>query len=59
MEVVEAVLTFADFEAADEVFLSGNMNKITPVTAFEDTSYQAGPVTSRVRDLYWDWALSA
>jgi branched-chain amino acid aminotransferase len=59
MEVVETVLTFADFEAADEVFLSGNMNKITPVTAFEDTSYQAGPVTSRVRDLYWDWALSA
>ncbi len=59
MEVVEAVLTFADFEAADEVFLSGNMNKITPVTAFEDTSYQAGPVTSRVRDLYWDWALGA
>ncbi len=59
MEVVETVLTFADFEAADEVFLSGNMNKITPVTAFEDTSYQAGPVTSRVRDLYWDWALGA
>ena len=40
-------------------FMTGNMNKITPVTAFEDTSYQAGPVTSRVRDLYWDWALSA
>ncbi|EBA08263.1 branched-chain amino acid aminotransferase [Sagittula stellata] len=59
IEVVETVLTFADFDAADEVFLSGNMNKITPVTAFEDMSYQAGPVTARVRDLYWDWALSA
>ena len=56
MEVHEAVLSFADFEAADEVFLSGNMNKVTPVTAFEDVSYQVGPVTRRVRELYWDWA---
>ncbi|MEO0866286.1 MAG: aminotransferase class IV, partial [Pseudomonadota bacterium] len=56
MEVVETVLTFDDFEAADEVFLSGNMMKVTPVTAFEDTSYQMGPVTRRVREMYWDWA---
>lgn len=59
MEVVEQVLSFADFEAADEVFMSGNMSKVTPVTGFEDTSYQVGPVTRRVREMYWDWALSA
>ena len=59
MEVVEAVLTFADFHGADEVFLSGNFAKVTPVTAFDDTHYQIGPVTRRVRDLYWDWAHSA
>ncbi|MCR8725977.1 branched-chain amino acid aminotransferase [Frigidibacter sp. ROC022] len=58
MEVVETVLTFDDFRAADEVFLSGNMNKVTPVTAFEDRSYQIGPVTRRARELYWDWAAS-
>ncbi len=58
-EVVETVLTFDDFHAADEVFLSGNMNKVTPVTAFDDTQYQVGPLTRRVRDLYWDWARSA
>ncbi len=56
MEVVETVLGFDDFEAADEVFLSGNMMKVTPVTGFEDTSYQIGPVTRRVREMYWDWA---
>lgn len=56
IEVRECVLGFEDFETADEVFLSGNMNKVTPVTAFEDTQYQAGPITRRVRDLYWDWA---
>ncbi|MFW2588819.1 branched-chain amino acid aminotransferase [Sagittula sp. SSi028] len=54
----ETVLTYADFEQADEVFLTGNMNKITPVTGFEDVTYQVGPVTRRARDLYWDWALS-
>jgi len=52
----EAVLTFADFEQADEVFLTGNMSKITPVKAFEDTSYQVGPVARRLREMYWDWA---
>jgi len=58
MEVVEKVLTFADFEDADEVFMSGNMMKVTPVSGFEETSYQIGPVTRRVREMYWDWAAS-
>ncbi len=57
-KVHEKVLTFADFEAADEVFLTGNMSKITPVTAFEDRQYQIGPVTRRLREMYWDWAAS-
>lgn len=56
IEVVESVLSFEDFHAADEVFLSGNFSKITPVKAFDDTQYQIGPVTRRVRELYWDWA---
>ncbi|KIC51238.1 branched-chain amino acid aminotransferase [Tateyamaria sp. ANG-S1] len=58
IEVVEKVLSFADFEDADEVFMSGNMMKVTPVSAFEDTSYQVGPITRRVREMYWDWAAS-
>lgn len=57
-KVHETVLSFADFEAADEVFLSGNMNKVTPVVGFEDISFQVGPVTRRVREMYWDWAHS-
>ena len=58
MNVHETVLSFEDFHEADEVFLSGNMSKITPVTAFDDTNYQVGPVTHRARELYWDWAAS-
>lgn len=58
MTVNETVLTFEDFHDADEVFLSGNMSKVTPVTGFDDTQYQVGPVTRRVREMYWDWAAS-
>ncbi|UWQ92220.1 branched-chain amino acid aminotransferase [Rhodobacteraceae bacterium M382] len=56
--VHESVLTFQDFQDADEIFLSGNMSKVTPVTAFDDTQYQVGPITRRVREMYWDWAAS-
>jgi branched-chain amino acid aminotransferase len=58
-QVHETVLSFRDFEEADEVFMSGNMNKVTPVTAFEERKYQVGPVTRKVREMYWDWAASA
>ncbi|MFP5508154.1 MAG: branched-chain amino acid aminotransferase [Alphaproteobacteria bacterium] len=58
-DVREAVLSFEDFHAADEVFLSGNMSKVTPVTAFDDTAYAVGPITQRARQLYWEWAATA
>ncbi|MEM6587548.1 MAG: branched-chain amino acid aminotransferase [Pseudomonadota bacterium] len=56
--VYETVMSFDDFHDADEVFLSGNMMKVTPITSFDDTNYQIGPLTRRVREMYWDWALS-
>ena len=56
--VTETVLSVEDFETADEVFISGNMTKVMPVTAFEDVSYQSGPIARQVREMYWDWALS-
>ncbi len=56
--VHEKTMSFEDFHDADEIFLSGNMMKVTPITAFDDTNYQIGPVTRRVRDMYWDWANS-
>lgn len=59
VDVIEKVLGFDDFQDADEIFATGNMNKITPVTAFDDTRYQVGPVARRARALYWDWARSA
>lgn len=59
VKVHEAVLSFQDFHEADEIFMSGNMNKVTPVTALDDTQFQIGPIARKARALYWDWAASA
>lgn len=58
VEVHESVLTPADFLAADEVFLSGNIAKVTPVSRYEATEYGVGAMSMKVRDLYFDWAHS-
>ncbi|QFT71690.1 branched-chain amino acid aminotransferase [Ruegeria sp. THAF33] len=58
VKVHETVLSFEDFHEADEVFMSGNMSKVTPVTALEETQFQVGPIARRARALYWDWAAS-
>ena len=54
--VEECTLGFEDFEAADEVFLSGNISKITPISKIENREFAIGPVTKRARELYWQWA---
>ena len=59
IEVRETVLTFADFEAADEVFLSGNFAKVTSVARLDDTTYRSRRMTDPVRALYMAWATSA
>ena len=45
-----------DFRGADEVFMSGNISKVTPVTRFDDVEYGAGKVAPRAREIYWQWA---
>ena len=60
VEVRECVLSLDDFRQADEVFLTGNMMKITAVKAFDDRIYPSpGPMTQRARALYWAWAHAA
>lgn len=58
IKVHETVLSFDDFHNADEVFMTGNMSKLTPVTALDDTQFQVGPIARRAREMYWDWAVS-
>ncbi len=55
--VHETVLTTDDFHAADEVFLTGNLAKVTPVTHFDQTKFpHTGNIANQARSLYWDWA---
>lgn len=56
IEVHESVLTVEDVRTADEVFSTGNANKVVPVTRFDDVEYPYGPVAKRARELYWDFA---
>jgi len=58
-EVRESVLSFDDARAADEVFLTGNLSKVTPVSHFDEVEYRIGPVATRARALYWEWARDA
>ena len=57
-EVREERVTVPALMAADEVFSSGNHGKVLPFTRVEDRDLQPGPVYSRARELYWDYAHS-
>ena len=57
--VHETTLTLDDFREADEIFSTGNANKVQPVIQFEDRHLQYGPLARRARELYWDYAASA
>jgi branched-chain amino acid aminotransferase len=52
----EATLAFADFDQADEIFVVGNYGKVTPVTRIDGRDLQPGPLFSRARKLYWEFA---
>jgi len=57
-DVREATLTYADFDAADEIFVVGNFGKVTPVRRIEQRDLQPGPFFRRARELYWEFAHS-
>ncbi|MEM6487625.1 MAG: branched-chain amino acid aminotransferase [Pseudomonadota bacterium] len=57
--VDEAVLTLDDLASADEVFTTGNANKVLPIVRYEDRDYQEGPAARRARELYWAYAHAA
>lgn len=58
VEVVEKTITFDEVRAADEVFLTGNFNKVSRVSQFDDVVYTSHAMATRARSLYWDWAAS-
>ncbi|WP_112322375.1 branched-chain amino acid aminotransferase [Oceanibium sediminis] len=58
VRVHEVPLTLADFDEAEEIFLTGNASKVMPVDRLEERALSVGPVFRRTRELYWDYAHS-
>ncbi len=58
VEVVETSLTLPDFDAAEEIFVTGNIAKVMPVARYLDRDMGPARMGKRARELYWDYALS-
>ena len=56
--VSETTLSYEDFQAADEVFSTGNYSKVVPVTRIDDRPLPIGSIYGRARELYWEFAHS-
>ena len=57
--VTDAVMRYADFETADEIFSTGNASKVLPVTRIGERYLQPGPFYRKARELYWAFAHSS
>lgn len=55
-DVVERSIPFDDVLNADEVFSTGNLDKVLPAARINDRDLQPGPVAKRARALYFEWA---
>ncbi len=55
-DVFERTLGYDEFLEADEIFSTGNYNKVTPVNRIEERDLQPGPIAARARDLYWEFS---
>jgi len=58
VNVVEKTMSYAEFQAADEIFSSGNYSKLSPVNRIDNRSLQPGPFYRKARELYWAFAHS-
>ena len=56
MTVVEKSLSYAEFQAADEIFSTGNFSKLAPVIRIDARPLAPGPFYTRARALYWEFA---
>jgi len=56
--VIEKTLNYQDFKSADEIFATGNYSKVVPVTKIDGRNLPFGPLYTRARQLYWDFAHS-
>lgn len=58
IKVHETSMVLDDFATADEIFCTGNIAKIMPVAKYEDRTMPECPISTRAREIYWDFAHS-
>jgi len=56
--VVEKAMKYAEFLEADEIFSTGNYSKVVPITRIDGRQLPIGPVYTKARELYWEFAHS-
>jgi len=54
--VEERAIDYEELLDADELFGTGNYAKVSPCTRIEDRELQPGPIYSRARELYFEFA---
>ncbi|MEQ8397080.1 branched-chain amino acid aminotransferase [Thalassobaculum sp.] len=55
VRVEQRVMTVADLDTADEIWMSGNAGKVQTVTGWENRDLQPGPVFRQARALYQEF----
>lgn len=56
VEVVEQTLRYEAFLEADEIFSTGNFQKVAPMVRIDNRDLGIGPMFQRARALYWAFA---
>lgn len=56
VEVQERTVAVREVQEADELFSTGNYSKVTPCTRIEQRNLQPGPLYTKARQLYFDYA---
>jgi branched-chain amino acid aminotransferase len=56
VDVLERPIVYDEVLEADEVFSTGNLDKVVPVTRLDGRDYQPGPLYQKAREIYFDWA---
>ena len=56
VSVEEVSLPYAEVEGADEIFSTGNIAKVQSITRLGSRDLQPGPIGTRARELYFEWA---
>ncbi|HEY2822509.1 MAG TPA: aminotransferase class IV, partial [Candidatus Acidoferrum sp.] len=58
VKVVEKSVKYSELESADEIFSTGNYSKVVPITKVGERKLEFGPLYTKARELYWEYAHS-